>query len=89
MAAMQGLIIIQDGAFLIHKLCALKTAAEVLNALQLNKHIFDGDGVQLVGSNSLEVGNYTFKQIDVPSTPATGTIYSLRGRLMLTFRGGS
>ena len=89
MATMQGLIVIQDGASLIRKLCALKTTAEVLNALQLNEHIFDGDGVQLVGSDSLEVGNYTFKQIDVPSTPAASTIYSLRGRLMLTFRGGS
>ena len=91
MAAMQSLIVIQDqdGTSLICKLRAPKTAAEVLNALQLNGHIFDRDGVQLVGSDSLEAGNYTFKQIDVPSTPAAGTIYSLRGRLMLTFRGGS
>ena len=59
----QGLIVIQDGASLIRKLCAPKTAAEVLNALQLNGHIFDGDGVQLVGSDSLEAGTIPLSRL--------------------------
>ena len=77
MAAMRGLIVIQEGASQIGKLRAPKTAAEVVSFLGRNGRIYDENEVGLIGSDSLEAGYYTFKKIDVPSIPAAGTIYSL------------
>ncbi|KAG0612632.1 hypothetical protein M758_6G042800 [Ceratodon purpureus] len=82
MAATRGLIVIQEGASHIGKLRAPKTAAQVLSFIGRNGHIYDENEVGLIGSDSLEAGNYTFKQIDVPSIPsADGGRTSIRQRL--------
>ncbi|KAG0560347.1 hypothetical protein KC19_10G173600 [Ceratodon purpureus] len=55
---MGGILVIHKGTCEICKLRAPKYTSQVLNALRPNGHIFDQDGVQLIGTDTLEAGNY-------------------------------
>ncbi|KAG0604396.1 hypothetical protein M758_10G169200 [Ceratodon purpureus] len=57
---MGGILVIYEGTSEICKLRAPKCATEVLDALGPNGHICDPDGVQLIGTDTLEAGNYFF-----------------------------